>query len=81
MIIELVYFLINEPNNKDIIIKEPNKKKVRNDKSIENLMIKRRKNISMHLINFFPKDITKMISEYDYYPECKSYIKIERYIL
>jgi WD40 repeat protein len=40
----------------------------------ENLIIKRRINITNYLITYFPSDIAKIISNYDYYLEGKSYI-------
>jgi WD40 repeat protein len=39
----------------------------------ENLINKRRKNIVNHLDDFLLKDISKIVSEYDYYIEGKSY--------
>jgi WD40 repeat protein len=40
---------------------------------MDNLINKRRMNISNYLVEFFPSDISKLISTYDYYLEGKSY--------
>src|SRR5579863_9886525 len=42
-------------------------------KSCENLINKRRKNIVNYLDEFLLKDISSIVSEYDYYIEGKSY--------
>src|SRR5579863_7307285 len=42
--------------------------------SFDNLIIKRRINITNELNTFFPKDISKFISEYDYYLHGTSHI-------
>jgi WD40 repeat protein len=46
---------------------------------MENFIGKRRFNISVFLCDFFPKDIAKLISNYDYYLEGKNYIFNDRY--
>jgi hypothetical protein len=38
-------------------------------KPIENLMVKRKTSIVIYLNDFFPKDISNLISTYDYYLE------------
>jgi hypothetical protein len=44
-----------------------------NTNQFDNLILKRQINISKFLNTFFPKDISKLISEYDYYLEGISY--------
>jgi hypothetical protein len=44
---------------------------------MENLIIKRRENIIKYLISYLPKDVSNLISLYDYYLEGKSYALTE----
>src|SRR5579863_3989453 len=39
----------------------------------DNLIIERRNKLTKYLNNFFPNDISKLISTYDYYLEGKTY--------
>jgi WD40 repeat protein len=43
------------------------------ENQFDNLIIKRRKNISNTLTRYFPKELAELISNYDYYFEGKSY--------
>jgi hypothetical protein len=47
-------------------------------KMFDNLIIKRRTNIAKQLNEYFPLCISKMISDYDYYLEGKSYELADR---
>jgi hypothetical protein len=45
-------------------------------KLFDNLIVKRRKNITKVIVEFLPKDMSKLISNYDYHLEGMSYILI-----
>jgi len=46
-------------------------------KPIDNLILKRKTNISNYLVNFFPKTLAKLISDYDYQFHGKSFTLIK----